>query len=58
MSKLLRTTAFATMLFAALPAAQAATYSFSGMMDSGSLIGETFTGSFSFDDLLIRPNEI
>lgn len=51
MSKLLRTTAFASMLFAALPAAQAATYSFSGMMDSGSLIGETFTGSFSFDDL-------
>lgn len=51
MSKLLRITTLVSMLFAALPAAQAATYSFSGMMDSGSLVGESFTGKFSFDDL-------
>ena len=51
MSKLLRITALVTLLCAAVPAAQAATYSFSGMMDSGSLIGESFTGNFSFDDL-------
>lgn len=51
MSKLLRITTLATLLCAAVPAAQAATYSFSGMMDSGSLIGESFTGNFSFDDL-------
>lgn len=50
MSKLLRITTLATLLCAAVPAAQAATYSFSGMMDSGSLIGESFTGNFSFDD--------
>lgn len=50
MPKLLRITTLVSMLFAALPAAQAATYSFSGMMDSGSLIGESFTGLISFDD--------
>ena len=51
MKRLFRTTALAALLLAALPSAQAASYSFSGMMDSGSLIGESFLGSFSFDDL-------
>ena len=51
MSKLLRITTLVSMLFAALPAAQAATYSFSGMLDSGSLIGESFFGNLSFDDI-------
>lgn len=51
MSKLLRIATLVTALCTALPAAQAATYSFSGMMDSGSLIGESFSGNFSFDDL-------
>ncbi|WP_226451465.1 PEP-CTERM sorting domain-containing protein [Ferribacterium limneticum] len=50
MKRLFRTTALAALLLAALPSAQAATYSFSGMMDSGSLIGQSFTGLFSFDD--------
>ena len=51
MPRIFRTATLAALLLAALPAAQAATYSFSGMMDSGSLIGETFSGNFSFDDL-------
>ncbi len=50
MRNFIRTTALAAALLAVFPAAQAATYSFSGMMDSGSLIGESFTGLFSFDD--------
>ena len=39
-------------LMAAAPAAQAAiqTWNFSGAIDSGSLLGETYSGSFSFDD--------
>lgn len=45
-----RSTVLAALLLATLPAAQAATYSFSGMMDSGSLIGQSFFGNFSFDD--------
>lgn len=50
MRNFIRTTALAAALLAVFPAAQAATYSFSGMMESGSLIGESFTGLFSFDD--------
>lgn len=40
------------LLFAAFSPAQAAvqTYTFSGAIDSGSLLGETYVGSFSFDD--------
>ena len=53
MRNFLRTTALATALLAVFPAAQAATYSFSGMMDSGSLVGESFTGLFSFDDSVL-----
>ena len=39
-------------LFAAFSPAQAAiqSYTFNGAVDSGSLIGETYSGSFSFDD--------
>lgn len=51
MKRIFRTATLAALLLAALPPAQAATYSFSGMMDSGSLIGESFSGNFSFDDL-------
>lgn len=51
MKKLFHASALATLLLAALPSAQAATYSFSGMMDSGSLTGSSFSGNFSFDDL-------
>jgi hypothetical protein len=49
MNKFFRKTALAALMLAALPAAQAATYSFSGMMASGSLIGDSFLGSMSFD---------
>jgi len=40
------------LLFAAFAPAQAAvqTYTFSGAIDAGSLLGETYAGSFSFDD--------
>ncbi len=40
------------LLFAAIAPAQAAvqTYTFSGAIDAGSLLGETYAGSFSFDD--------
>ncbi|OZA13370.1 MAG: hypothetical protein B7X94_02505 [Hydrogenophilales bacterium 17-62-8] len=40
------------MLFAAFAPAQAAvqTYTFSGAIDAGSLLGESYAGSFSFDD--------
>lgn len=51
MNKFFRTTALAALLLAALPAAQAATYSFSGLMDSGSLIGQSLSGTVSFDNL-------
>lgn len=50
MQKFLRSALLAALLAGVLPAAQAATYSFSGMMDSGSLIGESLSGSLSFDD--------
>lgn len=56
MKNLIRSTALAALLLGALPAAQAATYSFSGMMDSGSLIGESLTGSLSFDNLGLTGN--
>ena len=49
MQKFLRSALLAALLAGVLPAAQAATYSFSGMMDSGSLIGESLSGSLSFD---------
>ena len=40
------------LLFAAIAPAQAAvqTYTFSGAIDAGSLLGATYAGSFSFDD--------
>ncbi|MFZ2974807.1 MAG: PEP-CTERM sorting domain-containing protein [Ferribacterium limneticum] len=50
MSKLLRSTALATMLFAALPAAQATTQSYSFL---GTLNSIQFSGSFSFDNSLL-----
>jgi hypothetical protein len=50
MRNFIRTTALAAALLAVFPAAQAATYSFSGTMDSGALIGQSFSGLFSFDD--------
>ena len=56
MKKLIRSTALAALLIGALPAAQAATYSFSGMMDSGSLLGASLTGSLSFDNLGLTGN--
>lgn len=51
MKRTFRSAALAALLLTTIPAAQAATYSFSGMMDSGSLIGASFSGNFSFDDL-------
>ena len=51
MKRFFRTTALAALLLATFPAAQAATYSFSGIMDGGSLTGTSFFGGFSFDDL-------
>lgn len=56
MQRALRISVLAASLLGALPAAQAATYSFSGMMDSGSLIGQSFSGSFSFDHLGLLAN--
>lgn len=46
------TTLLATLVLLGTVPAQAAlnTYDFSGSLDSGALIGETFTGQFSFDD--------
>lgn len=53
MRNFLRTTALATALLAAFPAAQAATqsYTFNGMLEYGALLGQTYSGSFSFDDV-------
>ncbi len=58
MNKLFRTTALAALLLAALPAAHAANqnYSFNGALDSGALIGQTFSGSFSFDDAALSSS--
>lgn len=52
MHPLIRTTALAALLLAALPAAQAATqnYSFNGTLESGLHAGQAFSGNFSFDD--------
>lgn len=52
MHPLIRTTALAALLLAALPAAQATTqnYSFNGTLESGLHAGQSFSGSFSFDD--------
>ncbi|MBP6187775.1 MAG: PEP-CTERM sorting domain-containing protein [Azonexus sp.] len=50
MPKLLRITTLVSMLFAALPAAQAATQSYSFL---GTLNAIQFSGSFSFDDSLL-----
>lgn len=48
----LRRTVLALTLLAGIPAAQAAiqNYSFNGTLESGSLIGQAYSGSFSFDD--------
>jgi hypothetical protein len=45
-------TLLATLVLLGTVPAQAAlnTYNFSGALDSGALMGETFTGQFSFDD--------
>ena len=47
-----RRTVLTALLLAALPAAQAAVqnYSFNGVLDSGALIGQSYSGSFSYDD--------
>lgn len=54
MRHIVRTTALATLLLAAFPAAQAATqsYNFNGTIETGawSYSGESFAGNFSFDD--------
>lgn len=46
-------------LMATAPAAQAAiqTWSFGGAVDSGSLLGETYSGSFSFDDAALAHTD-
>lgn len=41
---------FAAASLGAMPAAHAASYRFSGVADSGPLLGQSFTGSLSFDD--------
>jgi hypothetical protein len=48
----LRSTVLALTLLAGIPAAQAATqtWNFSGTLDSGHYSGQSFGGSFSFDD--------
>lgn len=52
MRNFVRSTALAALLLTALPAAQAAiqTYNFDGMLESGAFIGQSYSGSFSFDD--------
>ncbi|MBT3069124.1 PEP-CTERM sorting domain-containing protein [Rhodoferax sp. U11-2br] len=52
MNALIRKVALVSAFLITLPAAQAAiqNYSFSGLIDSGAYIGQTFSGSFSFDD--------
>ena len=52
MNALIRKVALASAFLITLPAAQAAiqNYSFSGLIDSGAYINQTFSGSFSFDD--------
>ncbi|MBK1679874.1 PEP-CTERM sorting domain-containing protein [Rhodocyclus tenuis] len=50
MHKLIRSSVIAALMLAALPAAQAASYSFSGVSDSGPLLGQSLSGSLSFND--------
>jgi hypothetical protein len=52
MRKFVRRSALAALLLASFPAAQAAVqnYKLSGTLESGSFIGQTYSGSFSFDD--------
>lgn len=52
MKPLFRRTLLAVLLFASLPAAHAAiqTYNFNGALESGVFVGQTYSGSFSFDD--------
>lgn len=52
MKHILRSSALAVLLLAALPAAQAAVqnYDFAGTLDSGVFNGQSFAGNFSFDD--------
>ena len=52
MRHMIETTALAALLALALPAAQAApqSYAFSGTLESGALIGNSYQGQFSFDD--------
>lgn len=53
MNTLIRKTVLAALLLAALPAANAAiqNYNFSGTLGSGVYAGQSFSGSFSFDDV-------
>lgn len=51
MKNTFRSTVLAALLFAALPAQAALqSYNFSGTLDSGVYSGQSFSGSFSFDD--------
>lgn len=54
----LRNTALAILLATALPAANSAvqTYTLSGNFDSGTYAGESYAGSFSFDDAGLTGN--
>jgi hypothetical protein len=55
MKNAFRSAVLAALLLAALPAAQAATQSWnvSGMLDSGHYTGQSFAGTFSFDDAFL-----
>ena len=59
MKRIFRSTALAALLLAALPAAQAAiqSYDFSGTLDSGFYNGQSFAGSFSFDDAALLGSD-
>jgi hypothetical protein len=52
MRNFVRSTVVAALLLAALPSAQAAiqNFNFNGTLESGSFIGQTYSGTFSFDD--------
>lgn len=60
MRNILRTTALAAALLATFPAAQAATqtWNFNGTLDSGTFSGQSFGGSFSFDDAALTGNDL
>lgn len=52
MSTFVRNTLLAALLAVAIPAqASILTWNFSGTVDSGSLLGQTYSGLFSFDDV-------